>query len=1355
MWIAQVPQCTMSFSSSFLLLTAFTHTVHSRETASIQHPLMNIFKLSPPLSLMKATTVKEFRGPTSSFDFQQQLNRVLGCGCRTHLDMPVAAGIDHSAAVLGQDLIVKVGDSVAYCLEDRSSPPLQHRLTADSLGFILYDDAYTQSVIELKIMSQKQQHHPLTSAASGSMWSQSVFFSLVSWTEPIESLIKEILSQSPPKHRNIESMADPSPFNLTFQKCAEVTGKNESQIVTVRLIISNLAVQSTFNISQLTIRDTIHGLSIQSNMGRETEIGFQTYTKEFLQAGEYYIINYTAVLNAGEPQDWRTISLPAYLSFSNGSQDGHIQIDPLVADFTMTRKAVIQVSPDHGTHSLGFIVAFIVSFTLVCSILIIVHVRRVRYPPLPQVERNQSDSVCVLISDGAEQLKEKLRLEEKVIDILVLEDPQNMTQAFNDLHVLNTIHVDTDVEYYRKRMNIDAIVLLLRNFKPDGFLLEERLNTVLRGQFEEMESRLCMQHDGVLAALAAQSNQESREKMEDLYGRQRQEEEEAELLIQNMDEEVVSQFRKDLEQLHTLEQKRLKYSLLVAQQEASGNAQRELVVRLRQVFQTIIFSQLKEVTRQEEFVATSASQLLHENWHIQFQLEKLMDQQLAFQRKILDEGLAHRKNLANRIQRRVNHGRNLLNTAALHIAGFANQVKNTGYLTDSQMESLLEMVQQEILVVKQKFDEVMDREKKIIHYKLISERREHLVRKIHEQEYQQKQLASLLNTSGERRFDHNKYLMDCHDLLNNQRAELGELVEKLDEDAVDQLETLHMQLTENTSLKIKKIHAEFVQGLVSLGVPKDYLRQMAEDQDEEVNTQHEKQEENDKRKSNESLEKVREELSKRLRSEIEEQKFVQHWNQLVFQNIMISPLVLSEEEIQRIMLSYLDNFCQMYNSLALPKLRERSRVQACLTDWRNAKIRKFEQQRKKRDKLKTKELGHGDQIKLAALQERTRVKIKLHEEEEKRDAEEMSVVCTELLHQRANQMKDLEESLGTCMASVQLCKAEKQVSALEIHTAILNLQTLLLEELSTAGSVSMSECTQTVQAHIHELEQLVRLHSDTLQHELAIQSELIEQNSWTLTQSRHPIEGDTAQSSSQMYICLKQAMFKYKDLMEAESQRLRDEARNNQLLEDVKWQLLIKMMQSLQDQEMKLAAYLMQRLKVPMTVFQTLLNLLLPNATEKELTLVVNGIYPERILSSKINEDNVDEQGKRRLQRPKMSLDLKVRNKLIGEYLESMHTPCRKKRSILKRKRLQLMKQVSFSHSHGSSEFLPVEVGDHPEPINEALGEVLNMPDTGEKVFMFRIKEEVPCSSEHQPKKRKKRNFLNFKRSAVANLDEL
>ncbi|XP_062902765.1 limbin-like isoform X4 [Mobula hypostoma] len=1345
----------MKFSVWFLLFTALSHTLHGSARTGTIHPLTNACKLLPPVFQVKRRIEKVLQElpSTESLLLPEQKDH-LGRECRNQLHA-LFAGLrtDHK------------------CLEDWGF--LRLGLTAESTGVKL--------------------HH--ANAASSSIWSQSVF-SLVTLGKLLESPRRRKYPHSPLKKEYSARSPRSSTINVTFQKCAEVNGRT----LTVRLIISNLDVQSASNVSQLTIQDSISVLSILSNVGNETAMGFQTYTKGSLQAGEHYIINYTAVLKAGEPGEEKNISLPAYLTIGSRTQGSQIQSGPLKADFILMMKAAAQVSPDHGIHFAAFITAFVVSFVLVCLILItIFHVRRItgRNPSLQPVRRERSNASSLVTDDGAECLKENILHQDRVIDILLLEDPENMTRALDDLHLLNAVRLDTYLEYHRKKMNLNAVLLLLKKFKHSkdlSPLSEERFSMVFRERFEEAESRLNTEHKEMLAILAAASVQEARHKMEDLYRKQEQEDKEAELLMQNVDDEIATQWRKDLEQLHMLQQQHLKSSLWVTHEEASAQAQRELMVRLRQEVQKNIYDQLKELIRLEELDPTSSRQIMQESWHIQFQLEMLMDHQLAFQRKLLEESLAIKRDLAKRIQRSVDNRRYLLNTAALHIADFIRLVKNAGYLTEGQVKSLLEMVHQEILVVKLRLDEVMNEEKNLMHSKLVSERRKHIVRKIGEHEHQGKELASLLAISGEKRPCYNKYLMDWHELLKKQATELGELVEKLDKDAFNQLEMLREQLTKDALLRIKKIYSELIQELLKLGVSNDYLKQMADNQDKETNVLHEKQmrqEEKENHDADESLEKVREELSNQLHSEIEEQKFLRLQKYSIWQDLMKSTLVLSEEEIQQMMQSFLAAFCQMDKSLAPPKLCERCVLQTHVTDQRKAKMEKLELRWRKQDKLKAKEYGRDDEAKVVVWQERTRRKLKLYDEEAERAAEaidkitaveqsclrgchcptarkaddgcgrigclkfyqtstsEDSIqVCAKMFHQRANQMKVLEEKLGVCMASIQLSRAERRVRALEIHTATLNLQTQLLEEMAKAGLKCEAACTEVVQEHISDLEQLICLHSDKLQHELHAGCEETEWNSWVEMQSNPLTEKDTAECSNQMLISLYQAMSKCNDTVEAESQRLRNEDRNSQLLEDVKGQLVAKTLLNLQDQEMKLAAYLIQQLGIPVGVCQAVLNLLLPNAIQEELVLFVNRIYPEGNVSSGMNKDKMDEKRKRKLWE---SLELNLRSKLIGENLGKMNVPYGRTGSILKKKRLQLLKQVSFSQSHGSSEIRPDE---DPELINERAGQMLKMADTGEKVFVFRIKKEDPCSSD-LPSRKKKRNFLNFKRSAVANLDGL
>uniref|UniRef100_A0A4W3JAQ7 Limbin n=1 Tax=Callorhinchus milii TaxID=7868 RepID=A0A4W3JAQ7_CALMI len=1115
------------------------------------------------------------------------------------------------------------------------------------------------------------------------MWSQSLFLLFLSWTKPIQSLIDHGFLQYQSQDGNRKASQASSAFILTFQKCAEVSGQTESQIMTVKLMINSSNMQSPFNISKLTIRDAVTGLSILSNMGNETESGFQTYTKEFLQTGEYYTISYTAVLNDQETQDARNISLPAYLIFDDQSQNSLVSLEQaLVANFTLTKKTAAQVLPNHTIHFVGFLVAFVTSFILVFLVLLIAfRIRRaaIRNSPFQKARTSQSFSSSALIGESADLLEEKIRLQEKVIDILVFEDPKNMMEAFDDLQVLNMVQVDVDLEQHRKQMSMDATALLLRNFKLDGalsLLSEEQISTAFKEQFQELDSRLQVEHDTKMAMLAAQCNQETRLKMEALYSCEMQQKEEAELITQNLDDE--------------------------------------------------------------------------------FQLEELMDRQLSFQRQILAEDLAHKKYLANRIQRCVNQRSNLVNTTACQISVLINRMKNIDCVSEAQVASLLEMMQQEMLVVKRRLDEVENKEKKLLHRNLISERRKLISEKICEQERQQKEMTSLLNTFEERLLDPHKYLVDWHNLSSNQSAEFQELVEKLDAEAAKQLKAFTLHLSHSAVTKHRQIKALLVQELTNLGVVKSCFQQIGEEQEREINILREKegkQEEEEERNSRESLEKLRKELLQQLASEAEQQKSMKHQGRLLFETILMSPLTLSEDDTQKLMLEHFAGCSQMDNGLALPRLQERAKLQARLIECRKAKLEQLEQNCKKWHKRKAKRLRSGETAKLRALMEHIKDRVELYKEESEHVTEE---ICTELVSQKANQMKALEENLGICMSSIQLQKASRHARLLGSHTAILNLQALLLEELSTAGTLSGSECTQIIQAHHHELEQLFSLHSEVLQHKLAVQSQQAGKFSWAVTQSRSLCGGAAAQSSGQISLCLHQAMLKCQEVMEEESQRLREEERNSQLLEDLKEQLAVERLLALQEQEIKLVAYLVQQLKVPVNVMQSLFNLLLPNATENEIAPLISQIYSRdssRMVDSGLSENIADDSRKRRLQAFKQSLNLKLREQLIAKQLEKTRTLCRKKGSrVLKLKRLQLLKGMSFSHVDTSSEFLPQEAQCHPEPAGETIGQMLNLPDTDEKVFVFRIKAEEPCRTNLRPKK-KKRNFLNFKRSTVANLE--
>lgn len=89
---------------------------------------------------------------------------------------------------------------------------------------------------------------------------------------------------------------------------------------------------------------------------------------------------------------------------------------------------------------------------------------------------------------------------------------------------------------------------------------------------------------------------------------------------------------------------------------------------------------------------------------------------------------------------------------------------------------------------------------------------------------------------------------------------------------------------------------------------------------------------------------------------------------------------------------------------------------------------------------------------------------------------------------------------------------------------------------------------------------------------------------------------------------------------------------------------------------------------------------------------------------------------------------------------------------MVKKKQLDLLEKASFLHLGWLHMHPPVEHSDPPVPLNMATAEAIELLDTGEKVFLFREMSDPIFSLQNSPRKKKK-NFLNSKKAALANMD--
>lgn len=89
---------------------------------------------------------------------------------------------------------------------------------------------------------------------------------------------------------------------------------------------------------------------------------------------------------------------------------------------------------------------------------------------------------------------------------------------------------------------------------------------------------------------------------------------------------------------------------------------------------------------------------------------------------------------------------------------------------------------------------------------------------------------------------------------------------------------------------------------------------------------------------------------------------------------------------------------------------------------------------------------------------------------------------------------------------------------------------------------------------------------------------------------------------------------------------------------------------------------------------------------------------------------------------------------------------------MIKKKQLALLEKAAFIHLGCSPAHPPVEQPDPPVSLNSATAEAIELLDTGEKILLFR-EPSNPLLALHNFPRKKKKNFLNSKKTARANMD--
>uniref|UniRef100_A0A3Q2ZAX2 EvC ciliary complex subunit 2 n=1 Tax=Kryptolebias marmoratus TaxID=37003 RepID=A0A3Q2ZAX2_KRYMA len=1163
---------------------------------------------------------------------------------------------------------------------------------------------------------------PASSSAPAGPWGHSFYSSFSSVTNTLlpRKIRSTLIRQSPPHPPpQVQSVAPPSSFRVTFHKCAQVRLNTDPPLLTFFLLIHNMGPLGGTNLSQVVIRDSISGIRPLKTEGRVVEKGYQTFTVDSLFAGSQVVVNYTAHVRNLKNE---VLDLPAFLTFSNASQNDVSMFGPLTANLILRVNSTDQIYLNHGVHFAGFVAGFFITLVLLLLGFLAMNLTNPRARlSLFQQKRNRCDSdpedaECNM----SETVKEKAAFEDKIVDVMVLEDPQNMYQALDNLEMSSLLNATSSLEDSRIQIYKDMMSCLLGGLRSRGQAssqAQQRLLSVLHGQLLGMEGRLKEERGARMAALAGQCNLETREEMEAEHRREAAEKAQADLLCQHADQQELLQCGVLLEKLHKLSQSQLQRLLLVRHEEASANVQRQIIRWRRVELHKIFTEELEEATRMGELEKNTARSLQHDYFSCQDQLEEVLDVVAANQRYVLAERSAQRKFLVHSLHSLNGLISDAFSNTSSNLDRWFDHIRRGSLIPAEQIDQLQEKAQKELVVVKQRLDETLNQERRAMRCGLIKKRRELISDLVRVHKQRRKDLSSM-SKSLEEKIEMTQHLLCWQNLLTAHSLELAELINNLDEEAAADIRKVTMRVIQGAIADVKAIQPSAAQAVLALLPPGEkHLMLQVESESGSGNTtgqgasallQGQERLHQEGKAALHTLSSTREALQDAMEKELQEQKELRtHWRDF-FRCLCLSQLTLSEDDRLRMKLEFQKCLSVIDHCLVLPHAISRTKLCIALAAWRKERE---DQMANMQSKGKTAEARKKtDTSDVVFFQKRLQERIQLFEKEKEMESGVMD--------------KGLQE------AEQQLQTERKELDSLQ---------------MSRPGVASS------------------KIHQDGSEGEDTSGEDDVFQ----------------LQVDRRMAAILHEALHKREQVVALMAEGFQAMTANSQAKENLKDQMELKRLYSNCDQDLEFASQLVKQSHVSDDVLLETLRLLLPTLAESELLSITDALCPKnhpvsasadqehsgcarepsRLLPIKLRESVVQ---KNMLNMPSCAVE-KERHRekwrsLVEKLLPRSRPPLpaeeRGKKDGFTKARLVLKPAELVEQLQGDAVDTAREAARHPAEENmsssaSACGPPSSTPATGERLFVFRDPPESRDSA-RVPKGKRRRNFLNLKKGSVA-----
>lgn len=986
----------------------------------------------------------------------------------------------------------------------------------------------------------------------------------------------------------------PSAFGVQFYKCAQMISKDE---ITFFLLIHNVASAGVrSNLSQVAVRDSISGIVPVKSGGQRVEKGYQSFTIDALDAGSQVVLNYTAHVTSMKSG---VLDLPAFLTFSNASQNDVNMFGPLTANLTLRINSTNRISMNHTVHCAGFFGGFFVSLLLSLMAFLVVHLID---PSITlffcQKRRNGGSSALEFGDcDVDDSLKDEAWFENKMVDMMILEEPQNMSQTLESIEVSALLQASTHLEEARLQIHKALVAALLS--RGDGRLLE-----VIIGQMMGAEGRLKEQLEARMAALSTQCNRETRDAMETEHHRQRQEQEEAEQLCQQAEQQIVLHCSLLLEKLHKLSQSWLQRHLLVQHEEASARIQREITEQRRVELHKIFCEELEEATRLGEIDQNTASRLQHQYFSCQDLLEDTIDEVEAHQRFVLSERQAQRSFLVQSLQSLHSLICETFSNFSRALDDWFSHISRLSCVSAEQLKALCDRAQHQVVILRQRLEEALTDEKRALRGGLLQRRRELLCDMLRVHRQQQKALLSSPlppDEAGLLQMFHSWW-----NLLSSHCSEFSELIKRLDEEAATDIRKVTTRLLEGTVSELRAIQPSVAQSLQAMLSPADRRLIQADSTALIQDPAQSDRLQQDGQTALLTLNTTRDQLQCALQREMKEQRQTRDKCRAFFRHLCSCQLSLSEADLLQLKQEFLKCFSVMDQGLMLPPAVLKTKLHCALEEWRSTQESLMIQ-----DKLSKGKRGlskHRPGSELQRFQKSLNERVSLFEKLAEQEMDLRDKVLEEMRVDRHLTLLSQTCVLSSRLISGQCEKVQSRSSALQMWTALMSLRKILIQQFTQrdnmANSIHMYWEGLTVAEEQFHKDQSSLLDSSPVSDQLHIVSDGSESSdSETVFQLK---------SDCRMVSILQGALHKREQLLSVLTQSCEQWRSSSQVTEELKEQLELRRLQEFLHQELQFVSDLLKVSEIPPDVLKELFRLLLPCVPESKRLCVTEALSPKQ-----------------------------------------------------------------------------------------------------------------------------------------------